>query len=104
MLNCTGTTPNLCTIIDSTIIYLNDILLLLMAVAIVMFVWNIIKYYIRSDTNKKEAANYLMYSLIGFFVFLSIWGLVNILSNTFGLGNSSYGTSSWNSLKNLFPQ
>jgi len=82
--------------------YFNSILALMMGIAVIMFVWYIINYYIKADADKKEAGQYLMWSLIGFFVILSLWGLVNILINTFGLGTGSPG--SWTSLKNLFPQ
>jgi len=36
--------------------YLNDALLLLMAVAVVMFVFYVIKYYVKADAEKKEQA------------------------------------------------
>ncbi|MEI8249218.1 MAG: pilin [Candidatus Taylorbacteria bacterium] len=83
--------------------YLNHALVLLMGVAVVIFVWNIIKYFIRSDEDHKEAAPYVMWSVIGFFVILSFWGLVNILQNTFGLQNSNNKPYSWSEFSNLFP-
>lgn len=83
--------------------YLNQFLLLLMAVAVVMFVWYIIKYFIKADADRKEGGTYVMYSLIGFFVILSFWGLVNILQNSFGLQNEVHKPRSWNSFQNLFP-
>ncbi|MFA6553943.1 MAG: hypothetical protein WCS89_00335 [Candidatus Paceibacterota bacterium] len=82
--------------------YLNQALALLMGFAVVVFVFYVIKYFIQpGDTKRVEAAQYLMWSLIGFFVILSLWGLVNILISTFDLGTSSPG--SWASLRNLFP-
>jgi len=56
-----------------------------------MFVWNVYKYFIAGSDNaesKKEAGLYVMWSLAGFFVILSFWGLVAILTNTFKLENS----------------
>lgn len=103
-MNCTGTGPNLCTIINLIVGYLSQILFLLMAVAVVMFVWNVIKYFIRPDADRKEAGNYVMYSVIGFFVIMSLWGLVNILGNTFGLGNENNQPQSWQSFSNIFPR
>jgi hypothetical protein len=44
-----------------------------------------------------------MYAVIGFFVVLSFWGIVNIVQNTFGLGNNYYAPRSWSSFGNLFP-
>lgn len=83
--------------------YLNEILFLLMGVAIVMFTFYVIKYFIRPDAERKEAGAYVMYAVIGFFVILSFWGIVNILQNTFGLQNEANRPASWASFNNLFP-
>lgn len=94
---------NLAGVIGVAIGYLNLGLVLLMAVAVIIFVWNVIKYFIISTENRKEAGNYVLYSVIGFFVILSLWGLVNILSHSFGIGNTSNQSQTWQSLSNLFP-
>ncbi len=91
-INCppaNGTT--LCTIADMVIGYFNVALILLMSLAVLAFTYNVVRYFVLSDSpDKKEASQYVMYSVIGFFVILSLWGIVNILSNTFGgLDNSS---------------
>lgn len=96
-------TKTLATVIDLITYYLNRVLLLLMAVAVVMFVFYIIKYFIRADADRTEAGKYVMYSVIGFFVVLSFWGIVNVLQGTFGLGNENYRPSTWESFTNLFP-
>jgi len=44
-----------------------------------------------------------VYSLIGFFVILSLWGIVAILSNSFGLQNTTSNAPTSSSLKNLMP-
>lgn len=92
--------PTLATIIYLIIGYLNLAMYLLMAVAVVMFVWNVIQYYVKPNEERKQAGLYVMYSLIGFFVILSLWGLVNILSNTFNLGSTR---PTLNSVTNVFP-
>lgn len=96
--------PNsLCTVITTVVGYLNQALFLLMAFAIVMFVWYIIQFFIKPDSDKKEAGNYVMYSVIGFFVILSIWGIVRILTNTFGLTNT-YSAPTTTEIRNLIPR
>jgi len=90
-------------IIDLLINYLNRGLVLLMGLAVVVFVWYVFQYFIKPNENRKEAGAYVMYSLLGFFIILSFWGLVNILQNTFGLPNESNKPSSWTSFSNLFP-
>lgn len=96
-------TKTLKTLIEQITEYFNYILVLLMGFAIILFVWYIIKYFIRPNEDRKEAGMYVMYSVIGFFVILSMWGIVNILQNTFGLQNEDNRPASWNSLINLFP-
>lgn len=93
----------LATLIDTIVGYFDSFLLLLMGFAIVMFTWYVIQYFIKPNAERKEASMYVLYSVIGFFVLLSFWGLVNVLQNTFGLGNETYKPSSWTSFSNLFP-
>ncbi len=84
--NITFAAKTLSDLMTSVATYLNKGLLLLMGLAVLMFVWFVIKYFIRaSDTDRTEGSKYLMWSVIGFFVILSFWGFVNILQNTFGL-------------------
>ena len=90
-------------LIHTIVRYLNQVLFLLMGAAVVMFTFYVIKYFIRPNEERKEASSYVMYSVIGFFIILSFWGLVNILQNTFGLQNDKYQPSSWESFTRLFP-
>jgi len=97
---CTSGTLTLCTLINKIIGYLNQILFVLIGIAVVVFVYYIFKYFIKPNENRDEAGKYVMYSVIGFFVILSMWGLVNILQNTFGLNNTAMSMSQ---ISNLFP-
>lgn len=99
-----GSGRTLCSIINVVIDYANLILVLMMGIAIVMFVFYVIKYYIKADSERKEGGKYVMYSLIGFFVILSFWGLVNILQNSFGLQNSNNKAPGWQSFMDIFPE
>lgn len=81
--------------------YLDKILLVMMGVAVVMFVYYIIKFFLRPSDERKEGSKYLMWSIIGFFVILSFWGIVRVLENTFNLGDQR--PSSWSQFFNIFP-
>ncbi len=83
--------------------YMNSIVELLMGLAVVFFVWYIIKYFMRPSDNRGEAAQYVMYSLIGFFVILSFWGIVNILRGSFNL-NQTNTSQSWSDFFNIIPK
>ncbi|HEY0908551.1 MAG TPA: pilin [Candidatus Paceibacterota bacterium] len=69
---------------------LNVILPLIISLTVVYFVWGMFQVFLASDDEKKEKAkNTVIYGVIALFVMISIWGLVNILYNTFGLTNTN---------------
>ena len=62
------------------------------AIAILYFIWEVIQYTIAGDEDKKKAAKSgVVWAIVGIFVIFSIWGLVNILQNTFA-GQGTTGT------------
>ncbi len=97
------TRSNLSSLVALVMGYLNQALFLIMGVAMVMFVFYVVKYFMKPGTDRAEAGSYILYSVIGFFVILSFWGIVNILQNTFGLGNANNAPQSWSNFQNLFP-
>jgi hypothetical protein len=64
--------------------YMSIFILLIISLAVLTFIWNVYLYFF-TEKDKKEAGMYVLYSVIGFFVILSFWGLVNILSNSLNL-------------------
>ncbi len=70
---------------------INNILVpVIFAVAFIVFLWGAFKTFIAGATStevKEEGKNLMLWGLIGFFVMLSIWGLVNILTGTINLGS-----------------
>src|SRR4051812_49291934 len=67
-----GTKKDLKYIISLITDYLKIGLALIMSLAVIFFVWNVFRYFFRPEQDRKEAATYVMYALIGFFVMLSI--------------------------------
>lgn len=57
---------------------------LMVAASVVVIVWGAFKM-IYSEEGRDEAKKTIYYGIIGLFVMISIWGLVNILDNTFRL-------------------
>ena len=83
------------TTLYSRIMYIiNRILVpLLFAVAFIVFLWGIFEYFIAGAANeekRKLGKQFILYALIGFFVMISVWGLVNVLVNTFGLSGQAH--------------
>lgn len=64
----------------------------LFAVAFIVFIWGAFDTFIlgaSSDDVKERGKSLMLWGLIGFFVMVSIWGLVNILTGTVSFGNTT---------------
>ncbi|MFA6076502.1 MAG: pilin [Candidatus Paceibacterota bacterium] len=71
---------------------LNSIVPILIALGIVYFVWGVISYVIGGDEEaKKKGRDKIIYGIIGLAVIVAVWGLVGILTRTFGVNNTFQG-------------
>ncbi len=69
---------------------INILIPVLILGAVAYFIWGVIQFVIAGDAEEKGSARSVMiHGIIGFAVILGLWGLVNILLSTFGVGNSS---------------
>lgn len=70
---------------------LNTIVPLLIAVAVVIFLVGVVKYITAGADEEKrtEARNTMIFGIVGLFVMVALWGLVNILVSTLGLEGPS---------------
>ncbi len=75
---------------------INNILVpVLFAIAFIVFRWGAFDTFIlgaNSEEVKEKGKNLMLWGLIGFFVMVSVWGLVNILTGTISFGNPSAPT------------
>ena len=95
----TGGTPTVCTggsinTLQSLLCKFNEllgaVLPFLIALGVVIFVWGVIQYVISSDEEAKKAGrNRIIYGIIGLVIIVGLWGLVRLVTNTFGLNNQS---------------
>ena len=71
---------------------LSQVIILLVAFAVVFFLYGILKYITAGDDEEKRTKmkNVMIYGIIGLFVMISFWGIVNILINTFELDTYPY--------------
>ena len=71
---------------------INNVLVpVIFAVAFIVFLWGAFETFIlgaNSEEVKEKGKNLMLWGLIGFFVMVSVWGLVNILTGTVGGNNS----------------
>ena len=61
---------------------------IVITLAVIYFFWGLAQYIINTGSEEKrtEARNIMIYGIIILFVMLSVWGLVGVLGNTFGVG------------------
>ncbi len=63
----------------------NTLIQVLIALAVIWIIWNVVRFIMSADDpeKRKSLQGAILWGIVGLFVILSIWGLVNILSNTF---------------------
>lgn len=67
---------------------LNKVIPILIVLGVVFFVWGVITYVVASEEEaKKKGRNRMIWGIIGLVVIVGMWGLVKIVTNTFGIEN-----------------
>ena len=98
--NPTGLSYVLCRIIG----LLNYAIPVLIALGVVYFIWGVVMYMIANgEEAKTKGRDSIIYGLIGLAVIVSLWGLVYIIVNTFGLERDNYAPTP-GELNRLLPQ
>ncbi|HRH24144.1 MAG TPA: pilin [Candidatus Paceibacterota bacterium] len=73
--------------------FINHVLVpFIFAIAFIVFIWGIFQYFIAGgadEEKRKEGKKLALYGFIGFFLMISIWGIVNLLVNSTGFDNKS---------------
>ena len=65
---------------------LNTIVPLLVTLGVVYFVWGVVQYIMTGDeAKKKEGRTKMIYGIIGLVVIITMWGIVGLITNTFGV-------------------
>lgn len=69
--------------------FINTVMPIIISLAVLYFVWNVFLFVGAGDDEEKRKAarGKMIFGIIAIFVMVSVWGLVNILVNTFGLSN-----------------
>lgn len=71
------------------------------ALSFIVFIWGVFQVFVLGGTNeeaKEKGRALMLYGLIGFFVMVSVWGLVSILTGSVDLNDQapSYPTAPTN--------
>jgi len=69
----------------------NALLPFIIALAVLFFVWGVFQFVASAGDEEKrtEGRNKMIYGIIGIFVMVSVWGLVNLLKGTFATTNTA---------------
>ncbi len=60
---------------------------LLFALAIVYFVYGVFNYFIKGEDSaeRTQGARHILWSTVGLFIMVSVWGIIEMLKNTLGV-------------------
>lgn len=63
----------------------------IVALAVLYFIWGVFQFVAAAGDEEARTAgrDKMIYGIIGIFVMVSVWGLVNLLGGTFGLNSTS---------------
>ena len=69
---------------------LNGVIFLFITIAIVVFFWGLISYLanIGGEDAAKKGIQLMLWGVIALFVMVSVWGIIRLLQNTFGVGGN----------------
>ena len=70
-----------------TCIINQSVIPLLFALAMVVFIWGVIQYVVNgsNEAERKKGREFMIWGLVAIAVMSSIWGIVKILTGTFGV-------------------
>ncbi len=81
-------------IIDTSSTAVGKLTTLLVAIAMLMFIWGIVKYVIAGDEEAKAKGRQMMiWGVVGLFAIVAVWGLVKFIANTTGIGPNTGASS-----------
>jgi Type IV secretion system pilin len=78
------------TLVANLMAFMNGVLVpFVFALAFLIFIWGMFKAFILGGSDEaaqSQGKSLMLYAVIGFVVMISIWGIVNLLVSSFGLG------------------
>lgn len=74
---------------------LNSLVPLAIGLAVVLFLFGVIKYVTSGDSeeSRKSGRQMMLWGIIGLFVMVSVWGLVQVLTASSGVVQGGTGTA-----------
>ncbi len=82
------TPSNLTTLIQFVGDTLNRIIPVLIAAAVVVFFYGLIKYILNAGKGHEEGRKVMIAGLLGLFIMVSFWGIIRLMQNTLGVSGA----------------
>lgn len=82
-------TQNILGVLDFFQRFFNGLIGFMITFAIVVFFWGMIQYLWQVGEEKSKGLQTMMWGVIAIFVMVSIWGIIRLIQNTFGVGGGS---------------
>lgn len=85
--------------IDELIVNINTYIInpfigFLFVLATVLFLYGLVRYYIAgSPEDRQVGQRHMMWGLMGMFIMISVFGIMKLIINTFGINLTEFGTS-----------
>jgi len=83
--------------LESIVGFINVYLIpFLFAIAFYVFIWGIFNYFIAGGANEEQrdkGKQLVMWGIIGFVIMVSVWGLINLVTNTLNFDESGTAPS-----------
>jgi hypothetical protein len=74
------------TILGTISAILNTLIPILIVAGVVFFLYGVLMYVVAATPDKKEDGKQkMLWGVIGLFVMVGFWGLIGVISNTFGI-------------------
>ncbi|MFA5987253.1 MAG: hypothetical protein WC797_01200 [Candidatus Paceibacterota bacterium] len=82
------------TVVQKILGQLGSLPALILAIAVLYFLWGVVSYVrAGADGDIAEASAMIIWGLVAIFVIIAVWGLVGLISTTFGVGTTGTGLS-----------
>lgn len=67
----------------------NPLIYLMMAVALVSFLWGVAQYVNKGDNedSRAEGSRHMLWGIVGLFIMFGVFGIIHIILNTFGISD-----------------
>jgi hypothetical protein len=70
-------------------VIINPIISLLFVLAFAYFLWGLVEFIWKagSETEREKGKSHMIWGVTGLFIMLGVMGIINLLLDTFGIGN-----------------